>query len=85
MPFQIFSQKPGTSSWQQQPIALDQGILAVYNAATNTSQTATDAQAGNEAFAYAQAWVAAQNSGRDERRGQGSCPLGTGLIEGPVR
>src|SRR5208283_1012787 len=32
MPFQIFSAKPGTSVWQQEPMGLDQGILTAYNA-----------------------------------------------------
>ena len=63
MPFQIFSEKPGTSLWQQEPLAIDQGMFAVYNAATNTAQNFTAAQAGDEAYAYAQAWLAAEDSG----------------------
>jgi hypothetical protein len=63
MPFQIFSAKPGTSQWQQQPMGIDQGILTTYNAATNIAQTVSPAQAAGEAYAYAQAWVASENSG----------------------
>jgi hypothetical protein len=63
MPFQIFSAKPGTSQWQQQPMGIDQGILTTYNAATNIARTVSPAQAAGEAYAYAQAWVASENSG----------------------
>jgi hypothetical protein len=63
MPFQIFSAKPGTSQWQQQPMGLDQGILTAYNAATNIAQTVSPAQAAAQAYAYAQAWVASESSG----------------------
>ena len=63
MPFQIFSAKPGTSQWQQQPMGIDQGILTTYNAAANIAQTASPAQAAGQAYAYAQAWVASENSG----------------------
>ena len=63
MPFQIFSAKPGTSVWQQQPMGLDQGILTAYNAATNIAQTVSPAQAADQAYAYARDWVAADNSG----------------------
>jgi len=63
MPFQIFSSKPGTSVWQQEPMGLDQGILTAYNAASNIAQTVSPAQAAGQAYAYAQAWVTAENPG----------------------
>lgn len=63
MPFQIFSSKAGTSVWQQQPMPVDQGIQATYNAATNTDQTVSVEQAADQAYAYAQAYVSAQYLG----------------------
>ena len=60
MPFQVLSSKKGTSLWQQEPLALDQGILAVYNAAVNaTALNLTTAEAGQRAYEFAQAWLAA--------------------------
>ena len=60
MPFQIFSAKPGTSMWQQQPLAIDQGIYGVFDAAVNAAGLdLTTEEAAAQAYAYAQAWVGA--------------------------
>ena len=57
MPFQVFSSRAGTSLWQEQPLGIDQGILATYNAATSTDPAAPGPAAASEAFSYAQAWT----------------------------
>jgi hypothetical protein len=60
MPFQIFSAKPGSSLWQQQPLAIDEGIYGVFDAAMNAAgPNLTTDQAAAQAYAYAQAWVGA--------------------------
>jgi hypothetical protein len=60
MPFQVLSSKKGTSTWQRQPLDLDQGVFAIYNAAANTSTlNLTAAQAAAKAYDFAQAWLAA--------------------------
>ncbi|HTV12206.1 MAG TPA: hypothetical protein VME20_10130 [Acidimicrobiales bacterium] len=68
MPFQIFSSRPGTSQWQAQPMGLDQGILSIYNAQMNTGATTTNAQAANQAYVYARAWVAESRGGATASR-----------------
>ena len=60
LPFQVFSQSKGSSLWKEQPLPLDQGIYASFNAALDASGTSlTPEQATAQAYAYAQAWVAA--------------------------
>ena len=59
MPFQVLSAKSGTSLWEQQSLALDQGVFAVYNAAVNTGAGLTAAQGALTADAYARAWLSA--------------------------
>ena len=60
MPFQVLSAKKGTSNWQRQPLDLDQGTFAIYNAATNSgSLNLTAAEAAGKAYEFAQAWLAA--------------------------
>jgi hypothetical protein len=60
MPFQVFSPKPGSSLWQQEPMSLDQGLYAIINAASNEPNgSLSQAQEDQMAYAYAQAWVAA--------------------------
>ncbi len=84
MPFQIFSEKPGTSLWQQEPLAIDQGMFAVYNAATNTAQSMTATQAGDEAYAYAQAWLAAGELERVQRCREALGTHATCFLKGPL-
>ena len=85
MPFQVLSSKKGTSLWQQEPLALDQGILAVYNAAINaTALNLTTAEAGQRAYAFAQAWLAA-GPGADPGQGTGSRPNYDRLAHRPVQ
>ncbi|MFZ2056482.1 MAG: hypothetical protein WAV54_03620 [Acidimicrobiales bacterium] len=60
MPFQIFSAKTGSSLWKRQPLAIDEGIYAVFNAEGNAStRNPTLEQAAGDAYAYAEAWMAA--------------------------
>ena len=60
MPFQIFSAKPGSSLWQQQPLAIDEGIYGIFDAAMNAAGlNLTTEEAAAQAYAYAQAWVGA--------------------------
>ena len=68
MPFQIFSAKPGSSLWQQQPLAIDQGIYGVFDAAMNAAGlNLTTDQAAAQAYAYAQAWVGAGSSAHSQQ------------------
>ena len=60
MPFQVASTKAGTSLWKQEPLALDTGVFAIFNAeGNNASGNPTLEQASEYAYAYAEAWVAA--------------------------
>ena len=60
MPFQVASAKTGTSLWKQEPLALDAGVFAIFNAeGNNASGNPTMEQASDFAYAYAEAWVAA--------------------------
>ncbi|MGO9150583.1 MAG: hypothetical protein ACLP1E_03875 [Acidimicrobiales bacterium] len=68
MPFQIFSAKPGSSLWLQQPLAIDQGIYGVFDAAMNaTGLNLTTEGAAAQAYAYAQAWVGAGSSAHSQQ------------------
>jgi len=63
MPFKVFSSGKGTSLWDREALDLGPGIQAVYNASVNASNLAlTPAQAGERAFAYAEAWLSAPAS-----------------------
>ena len=60
MPFQVASAKTGTSLWKQEPLALDAGVFAIFNAeGNNASGNPPLEQASGFAYAYAEAWVAA--------------------------
>lgn len=62
MPFQVASAKPGTSLWKQAPLALDEGVFAIFNAeGNNASGSPSLEQASSFAYAYAQAWMAAKS------------------------
>jgi hypothetical protein len=68
MPFQIFSAKPGSSLWQQQPLAIDEGIYGVFDAAMNAAgPNLTTDQAAAQAYAYAQAWVGAGSAAHSQQ------------------
>jgi hypothetical protein len=63
MPFQIFSAKPGSSLWQRQPLAIDEGIYGIFDAAMNAAGlNLTTDEAAAQAYAYAQAWVGASSA-----------------------
>jgi hypothetical protein len=68
MPFQIFSPKPGSSLWQQEPLAIDEGIYGVFDAAMNAAGlNLTTEEAAAQAYAYAQAWVGAGSAAHSQQ------------------
>jgi hypothetical protein len=68
MPFQIFSAKPGSSLWLQQPLAIDEGIYGVFDAAMNgAGLNLTTEEAAAQAYAYAQAWVGAGSAAHSQQ------------------
>ena len=89
MPFQVASAKTGTSLWKQEPLALDAGVFAIFNAeGNNASGNPTLEEASGFAYAYAQAWVAAGSTGatalsRRAKARDGRPRLVTGSSGGP--
>jgi len=60
LPFQVFTTAKGTSLWKQVPLALDEGIFGVFDAANEVAgETITPEQAAAQAYSFALDWVGA--------------------------